>query len=88
MEVNGDRCSTGVEVGVQPLDALLLSLGLQNHDLVAAAGPKALTHKMVAKARRGRALTHRTQEKIVAALNAKASGVVYQHKDCFNYRGR
>ena len=84
----GERSPTGTEVGLQPLDAILSGLGLQNHDIVAAAPANTLTHKMVAKARRGRAITRRAQDKIVAALNAKSSGTVYQHKDCLTYSGR
>jgi Holliday junction resolvasome RuvABC ATP-dependent DNA helicase subunit len=79
----------GMEAGVQPLDGLLSSLGLSNHDLVAAAGPGLLSHKMVAKARRGRKLTMRLQEKITRALNTAARREKPIRRDeCFNYRGR
>lgn len=78
-----------MEAGVQPLDGVLESLGLSNHDLVALAGPGLLTHKAVAKARRGRKLTMRMQEKIVRALNAAGRREPpYRRDECFNYRGR
>lgn len=79
---------TDMEAGVQPLDGLMTSLGLSNHDLVAAAGVNELTHKVVTKGRRGRKLTMRAQEKIVAALNVKAAGRTFKREDCFSYRGR
>ena len=71
------------EFGEQPISALLVSLGLDNHDVVAASTEQ-LTHKMVAKARRGRWLTMRIRLKILRALNA-ASGNVYTLADLFNY---
>ena len=77
-----------MEAGVQPLDGLMMELGLSNHDVVAAAGVNVLTHKVVAKARRGRKLTRRAQDKIVAALNAKAAGRTFRREDCFSYFGR
>jgi hypothetical protein len=79
--------SETMEAGVQPLDGLMTELGLSNHDVVAAAGVNLLTHKVVAKARRGRKLTRRSQDKIVAALNAKA-GRAFRREDCFSYFGR
>lgn len=78
-----------MEAGVQPLDDVMTALGLTNHDLVAAASPAHLTHKMVAKGRRGRQLTMRTQDKIVQALNAATKrDRPFSREDCFNYRGR
>jgi hypothetical protein len=76
-----------MDAGPQPLDALMTTLGVNNHDLV-AAGALGLTHKVVAKGRRGRKLTQRAQEKIVTALNATAEGRAYRREDCFTYRGR
>lgn len=56
---------------------------------MALAGPGLLTHKAVAKARRGRKLTMRMQEKIVRALNAAGRREPpYRRDECFNYRGR
>ncbi len=77
-----------MDAGVQPLDGLMTSLGISNHDLVAAAALNTLTHKVVAKGRRGRKLTLRAQDKIVAALNLKAAGKNFRREDCFSYRGR
>ena len=77
-----------MDAGVQPLDRLMTSLGLTNHDLVEAAGVNVLTHKMVAKGRRGRKLTLRTQEKIVAALQTRLKGRMVSREECFSYRGR
>ena len=80
-----------MNAGVQPLDALMESNGLKNHDLVAAAPELFLTHKEVAKARKGRQLTAHSQRRILTALNAarksrEMSQVVMA--EVFNYRGR
>lgn len=86
MGSNVDR--EDMDAGTQPLDALMMQLGISNHDVVAAADPNTLTHKVVAKGRRGRRLTLRAQDRIVAALNATAEGRAYRRDECFNYRGR
>ena len=44
------------DFGLQPLDGLMTALELANNDLVAASTEQ-LTHKMVAKGRRGRWLS-------------------------------
>jgi hypothetical protein len=80
-----------MNAGVQPLDALMEKLGLKNHDLAAAGRDTNLTHKEVAKARKGRQLTARTQRRVLAALNAclTARGLPpAAMEDLFNYRGR
>lgn len=59
----------GMEMGPQPLDALMSRLAIDNHALVAASTDH-LTHKMVAKGRRGRRLTLNVQDKICRALNS------------------
>lgn len=87
-ETPGSKPGMDMEAGPQPLDGLMNELKLTNHDLVDAAGPNGLTHKAVAKGRRGRKLTLRAQEKIVAALNARATGRMFRREDCFSYRGR
>lgn len=71
------------DFGIQPLDALMTQNNLSNHDLVAASSEQ-LTHKMVAKARKGRRLTRHVQMKIVRALNA-ATGKLFTLRDLFNY---
>jgi hypothetical protein len=66
--------------------------GLDNHDLDAAS-PEQLTHKMVARGRKGRRLKRKVQLKILAALNAHAKSQdpenhrVYSLPDLFNYKG-
>ena len=80
-----------MNAGTQPLDALMDARGLKNHDLVAADSELNLTHKEVAKARKGRQLTAHTQRRILSALNAclKAREVPPAGMgDLFNYRGR
>ena len=78
------------EFGPQPLDAILSERGLSNHELVAVSCDH-LTHKMVARGRKGRKLTRNVQKKIVAALNTLAAKEpeprVYTAADLFNYPG-
>ena len=71
------------EFGPQPIDQLLHDLKISNHDLVLASTEQ-LTHKMVAKARRGRWLSSKVRQKILRAFN-KASGENFTAKDLFNY---
>jgi len=71
------------DFGPQPLAAILQGLGLRNHDVVVASTEQ-LTHKMVAKACRGRRLSNNVRGKILRALN-KASGQNYAQSDLFNY---
>lgn len=83
--------SGSMTMGVQPLDAVLDALGLNNHDVVAAAGGNGLTHKVVQKARKGRQLTARAQKKVLAAVNAAAKlkeAPPLKHEEAFNYIGR
>lgn len=77
-----------MDTGRQPIDDLMLRRGLSNHDVVAAAAGSGLTHKQVAKARRGRRLTSRVQEKILCAINQLSADQPIRHEECFNYRGR
>lgn len=77
-----------LNLGPQPLDALLTELGLDNHDLVAASTEQ-ITHKMVARGRKGRRLRKNTQGKLLRALNLAAAGEkVFEMPDLFNYRAR
>ncbi|MCB1205899.1 MAG: hypothetical protein KDN18_16670 [Verrucomicrobiae bacterium] len=86
MEASSDR-----DFGLQPLDALLAGLGLDNHALVSASTDQ-LTHKQVQKGRRGKYITVNIQRKIQKALNAAVppgedgEKVVFQLGDLFNYR--
>ncbi|HCM41835.1 MAG TPA: hypothetical protein DIS66_00770 [Candidatus Omnitrophica bacterium] len=73
-----------IENGVQPLDALLTSLNIKNSDLVAQSSEQ-LSHKVVAKARKGRRLTINAKHKILNALNAFQKEKTYKLPDLFNY---
>lgn len=73
-----------LELGVQPLDAIIEERGLKNHDLVAAS-KEGLTHKQVQKGRKGRRLTRNVQDKIAEALSS-STGTVYKIEQLFNYR--
>jgi hypothetical protein len=77
-----------MNVGVQPLDAIMTEKGIRNHDLVAAMPPGFINHKQVQKARKGRRLTTNLQYKIVEALNAYSSPAEYAFEEIFNYRGK
>lgn len=56
------------DLGEQPLAGLMAERGLKPADLVAASGEQ-LTHKMVARALRGRRLTANTMGKVQRAWN-------------------
>ena len=56
---------------------------LKPHDLVVHSDDQ-LTHKMVARAMKGRRLTPRAQSKVMNALN-NAAGKDYSLKDLFTY---
>lgn len=77
-----------MDVGVQPLDAIMTAKEIKNHDLVAAVAPGYINHKQVQKARKGRRLTPHMQEKILEALNAYSAPESYDFGDVFNYRGK
>jgi hypothetical protein len=80
-----------MNAGVQPIDAFMDARGFKNHDLVAAGAAFNLTHKEVAKARKGRRLTAGTQRRVRLALNAclESRGLpAAQIHELFNYRGR
>ena len=72
------------DLGTQPLDAVMARLSLTNHDLVAASTAQ-LSHKVVAKGRKGRRLTVNAQQKILAALQACVKEETFTLKDLFNY---
>ncbi|MBN2507250.1 MAG: hypothetical protein JXQ71_11200 [Verrucomicrobia bacterium] len=71
------------DLGEQPIALLMREHNLKPHDLVAAS-PVEMTHKMVARACKGRRLTLNTQTKVLAALN-RATGKNYTLRDLFNY---
>ena len=70
-------------LGEQPLASLMAGRPMKAHALVAASGEQ-LTHKMVARACKGRRLTPHMQAKILRAFNA-AAGTTHGLKDLFNY---
>ena len=70
-------------LGEQPVACLMRDHGLKSHDLVAAASEQ-ITHKMVARACKGRWLTVNSQNKVLRALN-RATGKSYTLSDLFNY---
>ena len=71
--------------GPQPLDEILGNAGLDNHALVAAS-PDHLTHKEVAKGRKGRQLTPNLINKITRALNlAMPRDPAWEPRELFTY---
>ncbi len=70
--------------GAQPMVRLMAEHGLRAQDLVAASR-ELITHKMVARAGKGRWLTPHVRIKIRNALNA-ATGKDYALADLFNYQ--
>lgn len=76
-----------MEKGTQPLDTLMEKLGLKNHDLVGKSSEQ-LSHKVVAKGRKGRRLTLNAQMKILNALNACQTEKKFGLNDLFNYPGK
>ena len=71
------------DLGEQPIARLMREHQLKPHDLVTASSVE-MTHKMVARACKGRRLTPNTQAKVHAALN-RATGKNYALTDLFNY---
>ena len=72
------------EYGPQPLAELLAARGLSNHQVVEASTEQ-LTHKMLAKACRGRFLSGKVRQKILRAVN-RLTGEDFRLSDLFNYR--
>ena len=77
-----------MDVGVQPLDAIMTEKEIKNHDLVKVAPPGFITHKQIQKGRKGRRLSMHMQDKVLDALNAFVAPESYEFKDLFNYRGK
>ena len=71
------------DLGEQPLAAILTARQLRAHDLVAASTEQ-ITHKMVARATKGRRLTPNVQGKILRALN-RATGETFTLPQLFTY---
>lgn len=75
------------DFGPQPLDAIMSERGIGNHVLVDASGEH-LTHKEVAKGRKGRRLTPNLMGKITRAMNLVAPNEpAWLPSDLFNYAG-
>ncbi len=82
------------ELGPQPLEILMESWKLSNHDLVEISTEQ-LTHKQVQRARSGRRLTLKMMMKVTRALNVtiwyrldeaeKETYFEYGWKHLFNY---
>jgi hypothetical protein len=77
-----------MNVGTQPLDAIMTENGIKNTDLVKVAPPGFITHKQIQKGRKGRRLSMHMQDKVLDALNAFVAPESYEFKDLFNYRGK
>lgn len=78
-----------LENGLQPLDGLMESLGMNNHDIVEFYEGQ-LTHKTVMKARKGRKIARKLQLKVLQAFNAKLLDLdpeqeSKKREDLFNY---
>ncbi len=80
MDMNGELERN---LGPQPIAGILERHGLSAHDLVEASEVP-MTHKMVARAVKGRRLTRNTQTIVCNALN-RAAGASYSPGDLFNY---
>ena len=70
-------------LGEQPIAAILSKRDLKSQDLVGAS-TEHITHKMVARACKGRRLTPNVQGKLLRALN-KATGETFAMTDLFTY---
>ena len=70
-------------LGEQPIITVMSAHDLKPHDLVAASAVQ-MTHKMVARAMKGRRLTANVKCKVRDALNL-AGGTSYSMADLFNY---
>ena len=70
-------------MSAQPLTSIMDEKNLTAHDLVAASDEQ-ITHKMIARARKGRRLSRNVQLKILRAL-INATQTQYTLKDLFNY---
>lgn len=71
------------DLGEQPLSNIMARHGLRPHDIVAVSTEQ-ITHKMIARAVKGRRLTPNVQRKILDAVN-KAAKKNYSLEDLFTY---
>ena len=77
-----------MNVGTQPLDAVMTGKGIKNNDLVAIAPAGFINHKQIQKGRKGRRLTMHMQQKILDTLNIYSAPESYEWADLFTYRGK
>jgi len=70
-------------LGLQPIAGVMTKHGLKPQDLVVVSTEQ-ITHKMVARACKGRWLTPHVRIKVLNALN-KATGGTYALPDLFTY---
>ena len=88
---NSDNASTSPldnlgktrEYGLQPIATILTERRISNHQIVEASTEQ-LTHKMLAKACRGRYLSSKVRQKILRAVN-KVTGDSFRMGDLFTY---
>lgn len=71
------------DMGAQPLAGLLAAHQLNATDVVRHSAEQ-ITHKMIARAVKGRRLNPHVQQKILRALN-RAAGTDYTVNDLFTY---
>ncbi len=71
------------EYGLQPIATILGERQITNHQVVEASTEQ-LTHKMMAKACRGRYLSSKVRQKILRAVN-KVTGEQFKLSDLFTY---
>lgn len=84
IDPDSDDAGIDMNLGEQPIAAILTERNLKPHDLVVASKGR-ITHKMVARACKGRRLTRNTQTLVRDALNAAIAGATYTASDLFNY---
>ena len=82
--IQDQELMTSKDYGPQPLDALMIRLGLSNADLVRSSTEQ-LSFKMVQKGRKGLRLTPNVQKKILNALQLAKPDSSFMLQDLFNY---
>lgn len=83
-KISGGGKQEKKDFGAQPLDDVIVRLGLSNSGLVQASTEQ-LTHKMVQKGRKGRRITRNAKLKILHALQASNPEEKFILKLLFNY---
>ena len=83
MAMDTEGAQDGRNLGRQPLAGIMDERGLSAHDLVAASETP-VTHKLFARAAKGRRLTRHSAELVLAALN-RAASAQFSLSDLFTY---